>query len=342
MKRIVCLAALMALSSPACARDSYSFNFHGHRIHVEASRNCRSLSCVSVSVPGVGNWRNGRRDDADDVTSRAPTPAPSNVAPAASANAAPVQPALAPAPPQVQAVPPAQPAPVVQAPPAPTRVQQQPSPAPSVAAIPPVQSTPAAPPAPAVPAAQPPVAAVAPPAPATPAVPPAAVAATPPAPPVAAPATPPAQTPPAAAAATPPAAAQPATPVAQPTAAAVATSPLGDWQTEAKTGLVRIESCGGALCGYMIDAATNVRGETILVNMKPKAGSQWSGNVLSRSSGNSYYGTITLKEANTLRVEACALGQFWCSGNNWTRVAQSSAQPGELATSHQPSPEPHS
>lgn len=92
----------------------------------------------------------------------------------------------------------------------------------------------------------------------------------------------------------------------------------------------------------MIDAATNVRGETILVNMKPKAGSQWSGNVLSRSSGNSYYGTITLKEANTLRVEACALGQFWCSGNNWTRVAQSSAQPGELATSHQPSPEPHS
>lgn len=105
---------------------------------------------------------------------------------------------------------------------------------------------------------------------------------------------------------------------------------------------MRIEACGGALCGYMIDAATNTRGETILVNMKPKADSQWSGNVYSRSSGNSYYGTMTLKEANTLRVEACALGQFFCSGNNWTRVAPSSAQPDELATSHAPPPEPHS
>jgi uncharacterized protein (DUF2147 family) len=153
------------------------------------------------------------------------------------------------------------------------------------------------------------------------------------------------QTPPAAAAAPAPTAAQPAapaTPVAHPTAAVVATSPLGDWQTEARTGRVHIEACGEALCGYMLDAATNTRGETILVNMKPKADSQWSGNVFSRSSGNSYYGTMTLKETNLLRVEACALGQFFCSGNNWTRVLPSSGQPGELATSHPASPEPHS
>lgn len=105
---------------------------------------------------------------------------------------------------------------------------------------------------------------------------------------------------------------------------------------------MRIEACGDALCGYMLDAATSTRGESVLVNMKPKAGSQWSGNVYSRSSGNSYYGTMTLKEANTLRVEACALGQFFCSGNNWSRVVPSSAQPSEVVTSHQASPEPHS
>jgi uncharacterized protein (DUF2147 family) len=174
-------------------------------------------------------------------------------------------------------------------------------------------------------------------------------------PPAAATATPPAQTPPPAADAAPaPASAHPAAPAApasHPTAAVVAISPLGDWQTEARTGsntgLVRIEACGAALCGYMLDAATNARGETVLVNMKPKtdsnkADSQWSGNVYSRSSGNSYYGTMTLKEANTLRVEACALGQFFCSGNNWTRVVPSSAQPDQVVTSHQASPEPHS
>lgn len=357
MKRSLCLAVLMALGSPACARDSYSFNFHGHHIHIEASRNCRSLSCVSVTVPGVGHWHNGRRDDPDDVTSRDAAPAPLNVAPPATVSAAP---APASEPPQMRTVPSTQPAaPALQAPVAPAVVQQQPHQAPSLAAAPPAPSTTTTtpPPAQVAPAAQPPVAAATPPAQTTPAAPPATVAATPPAPATPpAQATPPATTsgsppasaptpPPAAAAATAPAPAQPApppAPVAHPTAAVVGTSPVGDWQTEAKSGLVRIEACGEALCGYMLDAASNARGETILVNMKPKADSQWSGNVFSRSSGNSYYGTMTLKEGNTLRVEACALGQFFCSGNNWTRVAPSTAQPNELVTSHQASPAPHS
>ena len=30
-------------------------------------------------------------------------------------------------------------------------------------------------------------------------------------------------------------------------------SPLGDWQTEGKIGAVRIEACGKALCGYLIN-----------------------------------------------------------------------------------------
>jgi hypothetical protein len=29
---------------------------------------------------------------------------------------------------------------------------------------------------------------------------------------------------------------------------------------------------------------------------------------------------MTMKGANTLRVEACALGRFFCSGNDWTRL----------------------
>jgi uncharacterized protein (DUF2147 family) len=99
-------------------------------------------------------------------------------------------------------------------------------------------------------------------------------------------------------------------------------TPVGDWQTEGKNGLVRIEACGASLCGYVLNASTREKGESILVNMKPKSDTAWSGNIFSRSSGNSYYGTITMKEPNTLRVEACALGKFFCSGNNWTRVDQ--------------------
>jgi uncharacterized protein (DUF2147 family) len=120
-------------------------------------------------------------------------------------------------------------------------------------------------------------------------------------------------------------------------------SPIGDWQTEAHNGLVRIEACGPSLCGYMLDANSKARGETVLVNMKPKKSNQWAGNIYSRSSGNSYYGTMTLKEGNSLRVEACALGSFFCSGNTWTRFEDSrSVRPADVANTHQDKASPRS
>jgi hypothetical protein len=44
---------------------------------------------------------------------------------------------------------------------------------------------------------------------------------------------------------------------------------------------------------------------------------------------------MTFKQPDTLRVEACAIGRFFCSGNDWTRVPRSE----EVATSRdQPAP----
>ncbi len=97
-------------------------------------------------------------------------------------------------------------------------------------------------------------------------------------------------------------------------------SPIGDWQTEGK-GTVRIGKCGDALCGFAIGSA-NERGEAILINMKPKKAQQWTGGVYSQNSGDTYYGTISMKGINTLRVEACAVGRFYCSGNNWSRITR--------------------
>ncbi len=99
-------------------------------------------------------------------------------------------------------------------------------------------------------------------------------------------------------------------------------TPLGDWQTEGKTGAVRIEACGKALCGYLINPSSQAKGESILINMKPKTEAQWRGSIFSRASGNTYNATMTLKTANLLRVEACALGHFFCSGNDWTRIVR--------------------
>jgi hypothetical protein len=115
-------------------------------------------------------------------------------------------------------------------------------------------------------------------------------------------------------------------------------SPLGDWQTEGHKGLVRIEPCGQALCGYVLDSSSNAKGETVLIDMKSKAAAEWSGNIYSRDSGNTYYATMTLKGPDSLQVEACALGRFFCSGNAWSRIAK----PDRLITYRQISTEPRS
>jgi len=38
-----------------------------------------------------------------------------------------------------------------------------------------------------------------------------------------------------------------------------------------------------------------------------------------------------MKGVNTLRVEACALGRFYCSGNNWTRIGGRAERLNDLA-----------
>lgn len=96
-------------------------------------------------------------------------------------------------------------------------------------------------------------------------------------------------------------------------------SPVGDWQTENK-GLVRIAECGRALCGYAIKPGDDAKGEAVLINMKLKTSAQWTGSVYSKDSGDTYYGSINMNGPNTLRVEACAIGRFYCNGNHWTRV----------------------
>ena len=113
-------------------------------------------------------------------------------------------------------------------------------------------------------------------------------------------------------------------------------TPLGDWQTEGK-GSVRIERCGRALCGHVLNPTSSDNGEMVLINMK-KAAALWSGKIYSHDSENTYYATIAMKGPDSLWVKACALGRFFCSGNLWSRTGK----PGKLVNSRQTSPEPRS
>src|SRR5271169_3491636 len=242
MKRFGCLFVLMLLSSSAHAGNSVSFVIGGHRVRIEAPRGCGSLSCASISIPGIYETRRWRERN-DDI----------DAAPAlASAPAKPATPA-----PQLASVPPVTP-PV------------QPVAEPPAAAPPSLPVTTAPPPACAPKQAAAPTP---PPVPAQSVTPPAAPKITP-ANDVVAPAAPPAP---------------PAAKVTREADGAAVDSPLGDWRTEGNKGMVRIEPCGKALCGYVLDAKSNAEGESVLINMKPKSADVWSGNVYSRASGATYY-----------------------------------------------------
>jgi uncharacterized protein (DUF2147 family) len=116
-------AALLMASTNAHAGNGISFEIDGQKIHIEAARNCNSLSCLSVSNNGSAvNLKNinlkGKKssDDDDDV---ATTSAPAKVQPAPAPAPAPLPVANNPPPPA-----PPPPAPVVSnvpppAPPAP-------------------------------------------------------------------------------------------------------------------------------------------------------------------------------------------------------------------------------
>jgi uncharacterized protein (DUF2147 family) len=264
MKRFCFLAVLIALSSSAHAGRSISFSVGSHRVHIESSRHCRSVSCASMSISKRLDWRRKRDRYNDDRDVAVPAK---------------------PAPPAPQTIsPPAPPATTV---PAKTIVA---APPPAVYTTAASRSQIVAPPPP---PASPPVEQVSIPAP--------------PSPPDAKPVE----------------AAQPAPQVERVSHQAEdepSDTPIGDWQTEGK-GTVRIAKCGNALCGFVL-GSSNEKGEAILINMKPKTERQWTGGVYSQDSGETYYGTMSMKGINTLRVEACALGRFYCSGNNWSRITR--------------------
>ena len=87
MKRLCFLAVLMALSSSAYAGRSISFSVGSHRVHIESSRHCRSVSCASMSISKSLNWRHRRdryEDERDMAVPAKPVPSvPQTVSPPA-------------------------------------------------------------------------------------------------------------------------------------------------------------------------------------------------------------------------------------------------------------------
>ncbi|MGA7804250.1 MAG: DUF2147 domain-containing protein, partial [Bradyrhizobium sp.] len=114
MKTLYLAAALLMASTAAHAGNSISFEIDGHKIQIQAPRNCDQLSCLQITAPGLSgsgfNLKNltarnfGGDDDVADptapatktapvATSASATPAATSTPPAAASTAAPINPA---------------------------------------------------------------------------------------------------------------------------------------------------------------------------------------------------------------------------------------------------------
>jgi uncharacterized protein (DUF2147 family) len=97
MKKLYLLAALLMASTAAHAGNAVSLQIGGHKIRIEAPKNCDKLSCLQISAPGLSGsdlsfkgFKSSRDDD--EVAARTDPPAQK-------ATAAPVEQAPAPQPP---------------------------------------------------------------------------------------------------------------------------------------------------------------------------------------------------------------------------------------------------
>jgi len=144
MKKLYIIAALLMASTAAHAGNSVSFEIDGHKIHIEAPKNCDQLSCIKISAQGLSGinlkgLKGFKSNDDDDTTNNPPAPvqAATPPVPAPVVNSAPPAPATVATttpPPVANEVAPVIPAPVAAAP--------APQPAPVAAAPAPASTTP--------------------------------------------------------------------------------------------------------------------------------------------------------------------------------------------------------
>src|SRR5579863_5606526 len=113
----------------------------------------------------------------------------------------------------------------------------------------------------------------------------------------------------------------------------------GRWITETRHGIVEITHCGASICGRLVDSDTirgdprsrdvhnrdsaqrqrPLKGLMMLQGFRGDAGKWDSGSVYNPDDGGTYHGTITMMNADTLKVRGCIVWPL-CKSQLWKRV----------------------
>jgi uncharacterized protein (DUF2147 family) len=106
----------------------------------------------------------------------------------------------------------------------------------------------------------------------------------------------------------------------------------GIWSNPKDSVQVKAGACGDKLCGWVVYASPKAQadakkagappliGTTLLRGYRANGTAQWAGEVYVPDRQASYYSTITLIDAQTLKVTGCILGGLICKSQLWHRM----------------------
>lgn len=102
-----------------------------------------------------------------------------------------------------------------------------------------------------------------------------------------------------------------------------AESPDGTWLRSDTNQQLSVYDCDSGL-GMKITKdpkAENV-GKTVMCGAQSSGNNTWSGMILDLANGHRYPATVTMSDANTLNIKACAAAGLVCNSGKLTRVQQ--------------------
>ncbi|HTR15737.1 MAG TPA: DUF2147 domain-containing protein [Acetobacteraceae bacterium] len=110
-------------------------------------------------------------------------------------------------------------------------------------------------------------------------------------------------------------------------------APFGDWLTEDRGGVIRLEPCGTGVCGRIVGMAQwqadgtvprDVHGQSqchmlILRDAQREAANLWSGSITNPNDGNSYGAEFWLDDSGRLHLRGYFAIPLFGSTQIWTR-----------------------
>lgn len=106
----------------------------------------------------------------------------------------------------------------------------------------------------------------------------------------------------------------------------------GVWSNPKGSVQVRTGQCGDTVCGWVVWASEKAKADTARKSGGPLVGakllrgyratgkSRWTGQLYVPDMGSTFGSTITLVDAQTIRVKGCVVGGLLCKSQDWHRV----------------------